>query len=105
MKLEDAKLMCESLMKHHGVYGYKFTWLKRMKKFNRAGQINYSTKEISLQPTFVELNYPAVVKWTILHELAHAMWPKNGHGSLWRKSAQIMGDDGKRCYGKYVKKN
>ena len=105
MTLEQAKQMCESFMRHHGVYDYKFEFLQRRKKYNRAGQCDYKRKVISLQPTFVEKNYPVVIKWTILHEIAHAIaGRKHGHNKFWKRTAIALGDDGQRCYGNYVKK-
>ncbi len=103
MNLVDGERMCIALMKHHGVYKYKFRWLKSLKRFNRTGQCDYKKKEIGLSPTFVKLNYPVVVKWTILHEIAHALRPRHGHNKFWKATARELGDNGKRCYGIEVK--
>ncbi len=103
MNIVDGERMCVTLMRHHGVHNYKFRWMKNLKRFRRAGQCSWIKKEISLSPTFVRLNYPVVVKWTVLHEIAHALRPNHGHNKFWKATARELGDDGKRCYGSYVK--
>jgi predicted SprT family Zn-dependent metalloprotease len=103
MRLVDAKEMAISLMHFYGVKGYSFIWMVRREKFSRAGQCSYKDKTISLAPKFVELNHPCVVKWTILHEIAHALRPKHNHNKFWKETARQIGHSGNRCYGKYVK--
>lgn len=105
MKLWNAQAMALSLMKRHGLYGWSFCYMKRVKKFNRAGQCSYRRQTIELSPVFVELNYPIVVKWTILHEIAHAIaGAKHGHNKFWKKTAKDLGHRGNTCYGSYVKR-
>jgi predicted SprT family Zn-dependent metalloprotease len=104
MNIERAEQMALSLMRYHGVHDYKFELMQPRKKFCRAGQCSWVKKVISLQPYFIECNYPIVVKRTILHEIAHALTPKQGHNKQWKKMARSIGDDGGRCYGKEVKK-
>lgn len=103
MQLQQAKQMCESFMKFHGVYDYKFEFMVKRERFNRAGQCDYKRKVISLQPTFIEKNYPVIVKWTILHEIAHAIrGRRHGHNKFWKKTARELGHSGNRCYGREV---
>jgi hypothetical protein len=105
--------MYYSLAKYHGIFNLPFVWTKRVSKFSRAGCCRYKydgrkkrrvPESIGLQPVFVEKNLPVVIKWTILHEIAHAMNPSNGHGNLWRESAIIMGHSGKRFYNNKIVK-
>jgi predicted SprT family Zn-dependent metalloprotease len=103
MTLQDAEKMFYSLAHSYGLYGYKFEFDRRRKKFNRTGSCNPRTRTIKLQPMFFELNYPVVVKWTILHEIAHAFNPKNHHGKFWKESAKTLGHSGNTCCGDYVK--
>lgn len=110
MELKQAKQMANSLMRHHGLYDHTFTWMVRRKKFNRAGQADWNKKLIQLQPTFVELNLPFVVKQTILHEIAHALRPRHRHNKYFQKTARALGCvPGVGCknhtyYGKEVKR-
>jgi predicted SprT family Zn-dependent metalloprotease len=98
MTLHDAEQMAVLLMKHHGVLDYKFSFMERRKKFHRAGQCDWKKKLIQLQPTFVELNYPMIVKQTILHEIAHALRPRHGHNKFFQKTACALGH--RITYGK-----
>lgn len=105
MKLKDAEQMATSLMRHYGIFDYRFSWMQRREKYHCAGYCDYKKKLIKLAPRFVELNYPLIVKWTILHEIAHAITgKKHGHNKFWKRTARLLGDDGNRCLGEYVKR-
>lgn len=91
MKLEQAEKMAKSLMRHHGVYGYKFSFMQRRKRFNTAGSCNWRTKTMRLAPVFVEMNHVMLVKQVILHEIAHALRPKHGHNRFFQKTATSLG--------------
>lgn len=105
MKIQDAEQMALSLMKFHGVQDFKFELMAKRKKFRRIGQCNWRKKIISIQPHFIECNAPIIVKRTILHEIAHALvGARNGHNRVWKEMDIKLGDDGKRTYGKEVKK-
>lgn len=111
MTLKQAEEMYYSLAKHYSVFGVDFKLMKRLSRYSSAGQCRYKKIRgnkvpisIELQPTFIEKNLPVVVRLTIIHELAHALNPKNGHGSLWKKSSILMGHTGKRFYNDKVVK-
>ena len=91
MNIQQAEHMATSLMRHHGLYDYKFGWMQKRIRFNRAGQTNWVKKTIELQPTFVELNHPFFVKQTILHEIAHGLRPKHKHNKYFQKTAEALG--------------
>jgi predicted SprT family Zn-dependent metalloprotease len=112
MKLVDAQEMATSLMRLHGLYDHKFSFMERRNKFNRAGQANWKKKTVQLAPKFVELNYPVLVKQVLLHEIAHALRPRHHHNKFWKRTAHELGclaTDSKRdnkkirCYGNLVK--
>lgn len=101
----DAESMAKSLMRFHGLLPrWSFRWMEPRRKFNRAGQCNWTKKSIDIQPHFVRCNHPFVVKKTILHEIAHALSPKRGHGKEWKRIARAVGHTGSTYYGKEVKK-
>lgn len=110
MKKEQVEEMANSFLKHHGLYDWKFRWLKNLKSFWRAGQCDYKKKEIALSPKFAEFNYPVLIKQTILHEIAHALRPRHHHNKHWKLTARQLGcvkyadTSTLRCYGKLVKK-
>lgn len=112
MELKQAEQMATSLMRHHGVFDYSFSYMKRRQRFDRAGQCNWRKKTLQLAPTFVELNLPVLVKQVILHEIAHALRPRHHHNKFWKLTATELGclstdkkrDNTKiRCYGDMVK--
>jgi hypothetical protein len=63
----------------------------------RLGSCHYSKKTISLSAQFIEMGTEATILNTILHEVAHALCPGDGHGAKWKKKAIELGCDGKRC--------
>jgi predicted SprT family Zn-dependent metalloprotease len=109
MTIDSAEKMAVGLIKYHGLTDYKFSFMKRRRYFNRAGQCWWQKKLIQLQPTFVELNAPVIVKQTLLHEIAHALRPRHHHNKFWKETARsigcVVGQYGLRCYGKEVKRH
>ena len=95
MQLEEAEKLAVSLMQKHGLHNWSF-------KFDRAkwrfGCCNYTKKQISLSHYLTELNPEKLVKDTILHEIAHALTPGDGHGPLWRQKCIEIGANPQRCY-------
>lgn len=63
----------------------------------RLGSCQYSKKTISLSSNFIETGTEASILNTILHEIAHALCPGDGHGAKWKAKAIELGCDGKRC--------
>lgn len=96
MEKSEAKALALELMKKHGLlpeWEFAFSYAKR-----RFGSCSYRTKTIHLSLELTELNDIEPVRNTILHEIAHALTPKNRHGIMWKKKALEIGCDGKRCY-------
>jgi SprT protein len=115
MNTDDAKAMALSLMAKHGLknfatysattnswggelWCFKFTNAKR-----RFGGCNTTTRTITLSKPLVELNDERHVRNTILHEIAHALAPKEvWHGPAWKRIALSIGCTGARLYGEDV---
>ncbi len=82
--------------------------IDRAKK--RLGCCHASQKMISFSRHFIRLNGVEEMRDTILHEVAHALTPKDrGHGRAWRIMAAKIGAVPRRCSvdavapdGKYV---
>lgn len=73
--------------------GWTFSWNKHRTAF---GICNYQTKTIELsipltQARLLEKAGVDEVKDTILHEVAHALTPRAGHGPKWQKVASLLG--------------
>lgn len=102
MKLIDAQTMAAELMAEHGLTekGWRFNWDKAVRRF---GACHYGLKQITLSRALTELNDEAVIRNTILHEIAHAIAGNAaGHGYLWKAHAIRIGCNGERCYSSDV---
>jgi len=95
MKLEQAKELAIKLMQEHGLndWSFKFDHAKR-----RFGACNYTKKTISLSKHLSLLNSCDEVQDTILHEIAHALCPRDGHGKLWQAKCREIGAKPERLY-------
>lgn len=97
MRLNEARDLAIQLMKEHGIseQGWRFDFDNAKRRF---GYCKYSSKTITLSIHLTEINTFERVKNTILHEIAHALCPKNGHNHIWKSKAIEIGCDGQRCY-------
>jgi len=91
MELSAAKQLALSLMKEHGFGDLPFSF-HRMK--NALGTCYFSggvPTAIKLSEYWVPHLSEAEVRDTILHEIAHAMTPRDHHGAAWRAAARRIG--------------
>ncbi len=59
------------------------------------GYCDYVTKTISLSGRYIpHCTYRGVYN-LIVHEIAHALCPGNGHGPMWKRKCMMFGGDGK----------
>ncbi len=73
-------------------------WNIRISKaVKKLGTCDYTTKTISLSSNSIKIGTEAVILNTILHEIAHALCPGDGHGAVWKKKAIELGCDARRC--------
>lgn len=87
--LEAEKLVLQLLDKHNLLANcWKFGWIKNSRAF---GICNYTKKTIFLSMELVQLNNESEVTDTILHEIAHANTPGDGHGNKWKKECVALG--------------
>ena len=56
-------------------------------------------KLITLSRPLVLLNASQQVRDTLLHEIAHALTPGDGHGRRWKAKCVQIGAVPRRCYG------
>lgn len=97
MKLNEARDLAIELMNQHGIIenGWRFEFDNAKRRF---GCCKYSSRRITLSVHLTELNDVSRVKNTILHEIAHALCPRQGHNHIWIMKAIEIGCDGNRCY-------
>jgi predicted SprT family Zn-dependent metalloprotease len=97
MDLILASSLANTLMKEHGIIekGWKFKFDNAKRRF---GVCKYTPKLISLSKPLTILNNESQVKDVILHEIAHALTPGEGHSMVWKRMAKSIGCCGERCY-------
>lgn len=104
MNLITAKSLAITKMKEHGLYkkGWKFQYDNAKLRF---GQCDCYNKIIRLSKYLVELNDKGEVLDTILHEIAHALTPKDAdsHGSEWKRMCKKIGANPERYCPESVK--
>ncbi len=95
METKDAEELAISLMQKHGLKDWKFVFDHAKRRF---GACNYTKKTISLSKYLCKINSVEEVQDTILHEIAHALAPKAGHGPAWKAICKKIGAKPDRTY-------
>src|SRR5215207_599997 len=85
-------------MGRHGLLagGWRFRFDNARRRF---GSCRSREKVITLSRPLTLLNGEEQVRDTILHEIAHALTPDDGHGPQWRAKCREVGARPERCYG------
>jgi predicted SprT family Zn-dependent metalloprotease len=85
-------------MGRHGLLaaGWRFRFDNARRRF---GSCRSRDKAITLSRPLTLLNGEEQVRDTILHEIAHALTPDDGHGPAWRAKCREVGAKPERCYG------
>lgn len=99
MDTSKACMMAIDMMRYHGLLNetaasWHFGWHNRSRTL---GTCDYRAKTISLSRKLVAVNSEDEILDTILHEIAHALTPKAGHGLLWKVMAQSIGARPSAC--------
>lgn len=92
----DARHLALAHMARHGLHDWRFEFDHARRRF---GCCKYRSKVISLSRPLTLLNAEPQVLDTILHEIAHALTPGDGHGPRWRAACVKLGARPQRCYG------
>lgn len=82
-------------MAQHGLAGWSFRFDHARRRF---GSCRYRERVITLSRPLVLLNGVDEVRDTILHEIAHALTPGDGHGGKWKSACRRIGARPVRCY-------
>lgn len=95
MDLVAARKLARSLMDQHGLAAWHFGFDRARRRF---GCCNFTRKSITLSAALVNLNSEEEVRDTVLHEIAHALTPGDGHGNRWKNTCVQIGAKPERCY-------
>lgn len=97
---EQIRTLALKLMDKHGLLAKQ--WRFAFYTGNHVGSCNYGKRLIGLSNDFALAAKITrrEIRNTILHEIAHALCPKDDHGSLWRKTCIAIGGDGVVCADK-----
>jgi predicted SprT family Zn-dependent metalloprotease len=93
--LISAQRLAKSLMAEHGLVAWSFKFDRAIRRF---GSCWPSRKAITLSWRLTLLNDESQVRNTILHEIAHALTPGDGHGAKWRAACRRLGIEPERCF-------
>lgn len=89
--IESAQGFFEAKCKEHGLEDWVFKVVSSTSKRN-IGYCRRWGKIIAIQAHFFFAMTADQVEETILHELAHALTPGEGHSAVWRAKAIELGD-------------
>jgi predicted SprT family Zn-dependent metalloprotease len=95
MNLHEASRLARQLISDHGLTNWTFSFDHARRRFGRC---DYTNRRITLSRSLTFLNDIDEVRDTILHEIAHALCPKDGHGARWREACRRIGAKPVRCY-------
>ena len=95
VNLPEAQRMARDLMDAHGLGGWTFMFDRSIKRF---GACKPGQKVISLSWRLTLLNDVEQVRETVLHEIAHALTPGDGHGPKWKAMCRRLGIRPERCF-------
>jgi predicted SprT family Zn-dependent metalloprotease len=95
MNLYRAQILARQLMIRHGLEEWSFRFDHARRRF---GSCRCATRLITLSRPLTLLNTEEQVRDTILHEIAHALTPGEGHGPRWRAKCREIGAKPARCY-------
>jgi predicted SprT family Zn-dependent metalloprotease len=96
MNLYLAQYLARQLMDEHGLREWTFAFDHARRRFGRCA---FTSRRITLSRPLTLLNEEPQVRDTILHEIAHALVPRDGHGRHWKAKCREIGAVPKRCYG------
>ena len=95
MNLISARHLAIDLMRRHGLAEWSFAFDHARRRF---GSCRYASKTITLSRPLTFLNSEEQVRDTLLHEIAHALAPGDGHGRRWKAACVRIGAKPVRCY-------
>jgi predicted SprT family Zn-dependent metalloprotease len=75
-------------MHHWGLEDWEFR-INRRRRF--LGMCFNESRRIELSQTYIRNNDSEHVRYTLLHEIAHALAPNHGHDNVWYDTVMLIG--------------
>ncbi len=95
MDLTAAHDLATRLLAEHGLTDWRVEYDAAKR---RAGVCRFATRTIGLSAPLTVLHDEAMVRDTVLHEIAHALvGPSHGHDATWARTARAIGCSAERC--------
>ena len=91
----QVREFAEMKLKEHQLNDWRFEWDKAGVRF---GCCHYRTKRITISLKLTKINKMEQCQDTVLHEIAHALAPKDHHGRIWHMMCCKVGAEPRRCY-------
>lgn len=96
MQTTAALRLARTILDEHGLRDWT-VGLDRAK--TRAGATHFARRRITLSGPLTRVHDEALVRDTILHEVAHALvGPAHGHDRVWKAKAREVGASDSRCF-------
>lgn len=81
-----------------GKHGIRDTWHFQFDNAKaRCGSCNWKKHLITISRHYIAKATDEMIRNTLLHEIAHALTPYEGHGYNWKRTALIIGCNAQRC--------
>lgn len=89
MNIEEVEILARGIMDRFGLLDWDFAFDGARR---RAGLTDFRRRRISLSRPLMQRASDAMIRDTILHEVAHALvGPTHGHDTEWKKVATALG--------------
>lgn len=90
MRRDAATELMRDLLDKHKLSDWKIRLVTDLRN-PFLGKCSYEHKCFYLNAHHIDTHHEELVKDTILHEIAHALCPKEGHNEVWRAKAKEIG--------------
>lgn len=92
--LERIETAAKDLIRYYAPE-YTFVWDRSLR---RKGQCRVNVRQIGISKPLAKINTFECMLLTVIHEIAHALLPREHHSRAWSKLCIELGGDGQATY-------